>query len=48
MVAETFDCTRSPQYLREAVRDGEEWLDVMTASLARLDLLASAAGQGGQ
>ena len=44
VVTETFDCTRSPQYLREAVRDGEEWLDAMTASLARLDLLAKAAG----
>ena len=48
VVTETFDCTRSPQYLREAVRDGEEWLDAMTASLARLDLLATAAGQRGQ
>ncbi|MGH3395687.1 MAG: hypothetical protein ACRDPO_13455 [Streptosporangiaceae bacterium] len=45
MVTETFDCTRSPQYLREAVRDGEGWLDAMTASLARLDLLARAAGE---
>ncbi|MGH3410292.1 MAG: SRPBCC family protein [Streptosporangiaceae bacterium] len=45
VVTETFDCTRSPQYLREAVRDGEGWLDAMTASLARLDLLARAAGE---
>ena len=45
VVTETFDCTRSPQELREAVAEGEGWRDAMTASLARLDLLAKAAGQ---
>jgi uncharacterized protein YndB with AHSA1/START domain len=44
MVTETFDCTRSPQDLREAVQEGEGWRDAMTASLARLELLAKAAG----
>jgi hypothetical protein len=34
--------------LREAVREGEGWLDVMTASLARLELLAKATGQPSQ
>ena len=48
LVTETFDCTRSPQDLREAVQEGEGWRDAMTASLARLDLLARAAGQRGQ
>jgi uncharacterized protein YndB with AHSA1/START domain len=43
IVTETFDCSRSPEDLRKAVRDGEGWRDAMTASLARLELLASAA-----
>ena len=45
LVTETFDCTRSPQELREAVEEGEGWRDAMTASLARLDLLAKSAGR---
>jgi uncharacterized protein YndB with AHSA1/START domain len=48
VVTETFDCSRSPEDLREAVRDGEGWRDAMTASLARLELLAKAAGQPSQ
>lgn len=40
-VTETFDCSRSPEWLRKAVRDGEGWRDAMTASLARLELLAT-------
>jgi uncharacterized protein YndB with AHSA1/START domain len=40
MVTETFDCSRSPEELRKAVADGEEWRDAMTASLAKLELLA--------
>jgi uncharacterized protein YndB with AHSA1/START domain len=44
VVTETFDCTRSDQELREAVQEGEGWRDAMTASLARLELLARAAG----
>ena len=46
VVTETFDCTRSPLNLREAVEQGEGWRDAMTASLARLELLAKATGQG--
>jgi uncharacterized protein YndB with AHSA1/START domain len=42
VVTETFDCTRSPDDLRKAVREGEGWRDAMTASLARLELLAKA------
>jgi hypothetical protein len=44
VVTETFDCTRSPADLREAVKEGEGWRDAMTASLARLELLAKKAG----
>jgi uncharacterized protein YndB with AHSA1/START domain len=44
MVTETFDCTRSPEDLRKAVRDGEGWRDAITASLVRLELLAKVAG----
>jgi hypothetical protein len=48
LVTETFDCTRSPDDLREAVREGEGWRDAMTASLAKLELLAKASGQRNQ
>lgn len=48
LVTETFDCSRSPEDLRKAVRDGEGWRDAMTASLARLELLAKAAAQPSQ
>jgi hypothetical protein len=41
MVTEMFDCSRSPQELRDAVADGEEWRDAMTASLAKLALLVT-------
>ncbi len=44
LVTETFDCSRSPEELRKAVRDGEGWRDAITASLVRLELLAKAAG----
>ena len=44
IVTETFDCTRSPEDLRKAVREGEGWRDAITASLVRLELLAKAAG----
>jgi uncharacterized protein YndB with AHSA1/START domain len=48
LVTETFDCTRSPDDLREAVREGEGWRDAMTASLGKLELLAQASGQPNQ
>jgi uncharacterized protein YndB with AHSA1/START domain len=48
LVTETFDCTRSPEDLRQAVREGEGWRDAMTASLARLELLAKATGERDQ
>jgi Polyketide cyclase / dehydrase and lipid transport len=40
-VTETFDCTRSREALRKATKEGEGWRDAMTASLAKLDLLAA-------
>jgi uncharacterized protein YndB with AHSA1/START domain len=40
IVTETFDCTRSPDELREAVREGEGWRDAITSSLAKLHQLA--------
>jgi uncharacterized protein YndB with AHSA1/START domain len=48
LVTETFDCTRSPEDLRKATRDGEGWRDAMTASLTRLELLAQATGEPNQ
>lgn len=42
MVTETFDCTRSDADLRDAVKEGEGWRDAMTASLVKLELLATA------
>ena len=44
LVTETFDCTRSPGDLREAVSEGEGWRDAMTDSLIKLELLAKATG----
>jgi uncharacterized protein YndB with AHSA1/START domain len=40
LVTETFDCSRSPDELREAVREGEGWRDAITSSLAKLAQLA--------
>jgi hypothetical protein len=42
LVTETFDCTRSPGELRDAVKEGEGWREAMTGSLLRLELLARA------
>jgi hypothetical protein len=47
IVTETFDCRLAPPELRERLREGETWRDAMTASLARLELLARARGQQG-
>lgn len=40
-VTETYDCSRSPDWLREATRGGERWVDAMTASLQKLADLAA-------
>ena len=41
VVAETYDCTKSPESVREAVDDGNAWLAGMTKTLERLDKLCA-------
>jgi len=41
-VTEFFDCSRSPEWLREAVRGGERWREAMVASLDNLARLSAA------
>jgi hypothetical protein len=36
-----FDCSRSPEWLQEAVRGGEQWRPAMEASLKNLEKLAT-------
>ncbi len=36
-VTEYFDCARSPEWLRTAVKDGERWRPAIEASLANLE-----------
>jgi uncharacterized protein YndB with AHSA1/START domain len=40
-VTEFFDCSRSPEWLREAVQGGERWGDSMTATLDNLARLCA-------
>jgi uncharacterized protein YndB with AHSA1/START domain len=40
LVTESFDCTRSPAWLRQAVRGGDRWVASMTATLEKLAALA--------
>jgi uncharacterized protein YndB with AHSA1/START domain len=37
LVTETYDCTRSPDWLRKAVKDGQRWVEAMTATLENLE-----------
>jgi hypothetical protein len=37
VVTETYDCTESPESVREAVDNGNAWLEGMTKTLERLD-----------
>jgi hypothetical protein len=39
VVTERFDCGTAPAELREAVRDGDAWIESMTSSLERLEAL---------
>jgi hypothetical protein len=39
VVRETYDCSRSPAWLRKAVKDGTRWIGSMTATLEKLDTL---------
>jgi uncharacterized protein YndB with AHSA1/START domain len=40
LVTETFDCARSPEWLRRAVRGGERWIESMTITLEKLEALS--------
>lgn len=37
IVTETYDCTRAPEWLRRAVKNGQRWMPAMTTTLERLD-----------
>ena len=41
LVTETYDCTDSPESVREAVDNGNAWLAGMTKTLERLDRLCA-------
>jgi hypothetical protein len=43
-VTESFDCSRSPEWLRTVLRDGERWRESMTETLARLEKLSTQRG----
>jgi hypothetical protein len=46
LVTETFDCSRSPEWLRQAVRGGDRWIASMTATLEKLEKLAARSAAG--
>lgn len=37
IVTETYDCTRAPEWLRRAVKNGQRWAAAMTVTLDKLD-----------
>ncbi|MGO9342894.1 MAG: hypothetical protein ACLP6E_10300 [Acidimicrobiales bacterium] len=39
VVTEIYDCAAAPEQLRQAVSNGETWIDSMEASLVQLDVL---------
>jgi hypothetical protein len=41
IVTEIFDCTSASEELREAIENGNSWIDSMTTTLARLDTLCT-------
>ena len=41
VVTETYDCSRAPEWLRNAVQGGTRWIDGMTQTLERLDGLCA-------
>ena len=41
LVTETYDCSGSPDQVRDAVDDGNGWIDAMTTTLRRLDELCA-------
>lgn len=44
LVTETYDCVRSPEWLRRAVKGGTRWIASMTATLENLDALSRSEG----
>ena len=40
-VTETYDCSRSPEWLKQAISGGEVWRPGMEASLENLERLAT-------
>lgn len=42
VVTESYDCSRAPEWLRKAVRNGDRWTAAMTRSLENLEALATA------
>jgi hypothetical protein len=40
VVTEIYDCSRSPEWLRNAIRDGVRWIPSMAATLEKLDALS--------
>jgi hypothetical protein len=41
VVTETYDCTDSPEKVRDAVDNGNAWLTGMTKTLERLNMLCA-------
>jgi hypothetical protein len=41
IVTEIFDCTAASEELREAIEDGASWIESMTTTLTRLDMLST-------
>jgi uncharacterized protein YndB with AHSA1/START domain len=37
VVTETYDCSQAPEWLRNAVRNGDHWVESMTTTLEKLD-----------
>ncbi len=40
LVTETYDCSRAPEWLRKAVKGGARWIDSMTRTLEKLDVVS--------
>jgi uncharacterized protein YndB with AHSA1/START domain len=41
VVTESYDCSGSPEQVRDAIENGNAWVEAMTATLERLDAVAS-------
>lgn len=45
LVTETYDCTESPEWLKNAVRGGQRWIESMTVTLERLESVTGSTHQ---